>query len=393
MSRFRGAWLAGTTLSLAILLSPAHAIAQCKPGDANCDGTVNNFDIDAFVAGILYRTESDPPPEYSAMGFSADCWSHNACWGDVNEDRQFNNFDIDAFVTCLIDTHGTCTGLIRGENLLLSNEQTHGSYRVYIPFDYNAESDPVIVSLHGTYSSSQLEMGPHTRTDSAWPDCYDPTWPTLADDREHYRPFAIVCPDLLFDGAAGSTLCNLAKDEQHILSLLADLAERGEISWSNWSITGWSSGASEAIAIGFRNPDRFHNIVARYTYLDTIGELTYVLDTATNCLNTNTECMWDDENLAWVPTAGWYNTCHEIWPSWRNNESMRKQEVLIINNSIEPYGPLTEESIAAMALLDPPFTHIRQVVYPGGTDLYSCDVPLGSHEEARRVAAAEIAGW
>lgn len=60
-------------------------------GDMNCDGAVNNFDIDLFVAAIL-----DP------VAFTAahpDCPAENA---DVNDDELVNNFDVDAFVTLLL---------------------------------------------------------------------------------------------------------------------------------------------------------------------------------------------------------------------------------------------------------------------------------------------------
>lgn len=64
-------------------------------GDANCDGTVNNFDIDAFVLAI---TDTDA---YEAAYPDCDI---DAC--DVNGDGTINNFDIDPFVECL--TAGGC---------------------------------------------------------------------------------------------------------------------------------------------------------------------------------------------------------------------------------------------------------------------------------------------
>ena len=63
-------------------------------GDLNCDGAVNNFDIDPFVLVIT----STPPsyPEYYA--------AYPACnhmLADCNADGTVNNFDIDAFVGLL----------------------------------------------------------------------------------------------------------------------------------------------------------------------------------------------------------------------------------------------------------------------------------------------------
>ena len=60
--------------------------------DANCDGVVNNFDIDPFVLGLV------DPQTFTAM--YPDC--DRACSLDANLDGEANNFDIDAFVACLL---------------------------------------------------------------------------------------------------------------------------------------------------------------------------------------------------------------------------------------------------------------------------------------------------
>jgi hypothetical protein len=64
-------------------------------GDLNCDGEVNNFDIDPFVLAI-----SDP---------SAYARAYPGCpisSADINGDGQVNNFDIDPFIDCI--TNGGC---------------------------------------------------------------------------------------------------------------------------------------------------------------------------------------------------------------------------------------------------------------------------------------------
>ncbi|MGE0482139.1 MAG: hypothetical protein AB7Q17_16890 [Phycisphaerae bacterium] len=58
--------------------------------DANCDGVVNNFDIDAFVLALA-------DPTAYAQQFPL-CPAENA---DANADGVVNNFDIDAFVACV----------------------------------------------------------------------------------------------------------------------------------------------------------------------------------------------------------------------------------------------------------------------------------------------------
>lgn len=59
-------------------------------GDLDCDGALNNFDIDAFVLAIT------DPAGYAAA--HPGCPISNA---DMNGDNAVNNFDIDFFVLCL----------------------------------------------------------------------------------------------------------------------------------------------------------------------------------------------------------------------------------------------------------------------------------------------------
>ncbi|QOJ13254.1 MAG: hypothetical protein HRU75_00780 [Planctomycetia bacterium] len=94
-------WIgAGTSCSTPDICTVA---PECLVGDANCDGTVNNFDIDPFVAGILDPGNPNAPASYLATGATQQCWEDRACWGDVSGDENFNNFDIDPFVDCIIN--------------------------------------------------------------------------------------------------------------------------------------------------------------------------------------------------------------------------------------------------------------------------------------------------
>lgn len=71
------------------------SILPCIFGDSNCDGVVNNFDIDCFVTAIV-----DPP------GWTTACQQNGCdflCVNDVNQDSAVNNFDIDPFVTCVVN--------------------------------------------------------------------------------------------------------------------------------------------------------------------------------------------------------------------------------------------------------------------------------------------------
>ncbi|QOJ15461.1 MAG: hypothetical protein HRU75_12790 [Planctomycetia bacterium] len=74
-------------------------VTPCLPGDANCDGSVNNFDIDYFVDALLSNGD---PTAYLARGGSQACFDARDCWGDLDGSTALNNFDIDAFVACII---------------------------------------------------------------------------------------------------------------------------------------------------------------------------------------------------------------------------------------------------------------------------------------------------
>lgn len=73
-----------------VVLMPEPRLGIYGLGDLNCDGVVNNFDIDAFVAALV-----DPAGYSDAY---PDC---SGSLGDVNQDGVLNNFDIDGFVDLL----------------------------------------------------------------------------------------------------------------------------------------------------------------------------------------------------------------------------------------------------------------------------------------------------
>ncbi|MBK8914366.1 MAG: hypothetical protein IPM64_07135 [Phycisphaerales bacterium] len=74
------------------------------PGDANCDGTMNGFDTNPWVIALLNIESLTPPPEYVAevRTNAALCWNGRRLWGDMNCDGALNNFDIDPFISCRI---------------------------------------------------------------------------------------------------------------------------------------------------------------------------------------------------------------------------------------------------------------------------------------------------
>lgn len=56
-------------------------LSECDPCDANCDGSINGFDVDPFVELLL--------------GQGAPC---SPCAGDINDDGSVNGFDVDGLV-------------------------------------------------------------------------------------------------------------------------------------------------------------------------------------------------------------------------------------------------------------------------------------------------------
>lgn len=74
------------------------SVSSCLAGDMNCDGRVDNFDIDPFVLALT-----------DAAAYAAafpNCTSQN---GDVNGDARFDNFDIDPFADCVVSLPPTGT--------------------------------------------------------------------------------------------------------------------------------------------------------------------------------------------------------------------------------------------------------------------------------------------
>lgn len=87
-------------LDVATGSSVTEPCANSLRADSNCDGIVNNFDIDCFVSAVVGGTE-DP-----SLWLAAGCQQNNCdyvCVNDVNQDNAVNNFDIDTFVNCVVN--------------------------------------------------------------------------------------------------------------------------------------------------------------------------------------------------------------------------------------------------------------------------------------------------
>jgi len=92
-SRVQVSWPDGSTTVLDDVAADQTLTIRARPdaGDVNCDGSLNNFDIDAFV---LLLTN---PAAYSIAFPGCD-----PARGDTNGDGLVNNFDVDSFVNLLL---------------------------------------------------------------------------------------------------------------------------------------------------------------------------------------------------------------------------------------------------------------------------------------------------
>ena len=84
---------------LDVLIGSSDGLVRLFPsvlGDMNCDGTLDSFDIDAFVLALASASNILPFDEYYDVYASCD-----GMRADVNGDGSVNNFDIDPFVLLL----------------------------------------------------------------------------------------------------------------------------------------------------------------------------------------------------------------------------------------------------------------------------------------------------
>ena len=92
-----------------VLMTGGTARAHGVRGDLNCDGSLDNFDIDAFVL-VLTGT----PPDYTEYYAQYPTCSHMLA--DADCDGQVTNFDIDAFVQCIT---GGCTACLSADMVVV----------------------------------------------------------------------------------------------------------------------------------------------------------------------------------------------------------------------------------------------------------------------------------
>jgi hypothetical protein len=88
---FRPAVQTSLTVQVSIPQAPADPCAAIAPADANCDGTVDFFDIDPFLTALF---------DHNAYIANAE-WCGNDCAADVNGDHVVDFFDIDPFLNCV----------------------------------------------------------------------------------------------------------------------------------------------------------------------------------------------------------------------------------------------------------------------------------------------------
>ena len=81
---------------VAVVDMGADEVGSFTFGDLNCDGTIDGFDIDAFVKALAGINEQPPFASYAAAHPACDPWL-----ADCNGDGTLNAFDIDPFIALL----------------------------------------------------------------------------------------------------------------------------------------------------------------------------------------------------------------------------------------------------------------------------------------------------
>ncbi|MGE0481698.1 MAG: RHS repeat domain-containing protein [Phycisphaerae bacterium] len=114
-------------------------------GDATCDGMVNSFDIDWFVAVILDPNAATPPevePPDPPYPGTQECWDRRLEWADVDGNGLINTFDIDPFVDVVVSGSAVARAFTwNGENKLVmaapvQSPPPFGAQRVKFVYDY-----------------------------------------------------------------------------------------------------------------------------------------------------------------------------------------------------------------------------------------------------------------
>ncbi len=92
-----GGWFGAEGTGELVVIPPG----ECVAGDSNCDGLVDNADIDCFLAALLDTT--------GMLWFECaggDCVGRYLCANDLNHDQRVDNGDIERFLVCLMG--GAC---------------------------------------------------------------------------------------------------------------------------------------------------------------------------------------------------------------------------------------------------------------------------------------------
>ncbi|MGE0481618.1 MAG: hypothetical protein AB7Q17_14215, partial [Phycisphaerae bacterium] len=108
-------------------------------GDATCDGMVNSFDTDWFVAAILDPENNEMPEFYPG---DQECWDRRVEWADVDGNGLINSFDVDPFVDVLTSGGAVSRAFTwNAENKLVmaapvQSPPPFGAQRVKFVYDY-----------------------------------------------------------------------------------------------------------------------------------------------------------------------------------------------------------------------------------------------------------------
>jgi len=132
-------------------------------------------------------------------------------------------------------------------------ERTTGRrYWMYVPSTYSTDREwPMVISLHGTYG-----------WDGAWRQAME--WKYVAEQ----HGLLVAAPEMrsvqgILPTVDALWLKDLARDEELILAMIDEIAEKYRVDRKAILLTGFSAGGYPMYYVGLRNPGRFGMLIAR----------------------------------------------------------------------------------------------------------------------------------
>lgn len=206
------------------------------------------------------------------------------------------------------DSYLDSRGAVRTGKLSLRQEKAGRNYYMYVPPAYTAKRQwPLVVSAPGTFP---FDSSPGTRD----------SWVNQA--KKH--GIIICCPD--FDTATGllnvkADQKRLARDDEAVQAVLAEVRNRYNINPNGIFITGWSGGGFPAHYLGLKRPEIFRGIIGRTANFseDLVDD-----ETARKARHRHVFCFFGTSDLAGIPEE---NRRAQFWYTIRGFLNFNIREV------------------------------------------------------------------